>query len=321
MKALKQKDGHPLCVGVLMGGCSSEREISLKSGNAVAEALRIFYQNVKKIIIDSCRKEEISEQIQNEHIDLAFIALHGQLGEDGVIQEILERFTIPYTGSGIQASCIALNKILTYQRLLENEIRVPRHIIFRKGENLKKFLNKDIAFPLVVKPCSGGSSIGINIVHFRQDLPEAMDIALSYGEEVLLDEYIPGKELTVAVLGNKLLPVVEIQPQKEFFDFAAKYQAGLTRYIVPAQIDSYLSREAQNIALAAHRVIGCRHFSRVDIVLDDNQKCYVLEVNTIPGFTSTSLLPKAAQAIGINFEKLCFLLTQMAYEEKNKKKE
>lgn len=321
MKVLRQKDIHSICIGVLMGGYSSEREISIKSGKAVSEALKASSMCVKTIIIDSSDEQEIIRQIRDAHIDVAFIALHGHLGEDGRIQEILEKFNIPYTGSGIQASRTAIDKVSTYKRLLERNVRVPKHIVFKKGLEVKQILERDFSFPVVVKPSTGGSSIGVSLQKNIAGLSKAIKEAFSYSDELIIEEYIRGKELTVGVLGNKLLPVVEIQTQQEFFDFKAKYRAGMTQYIIPAQIDDCLKRQAQKIGFAVHQAIGCRHFSRTDIILTSSRLFYVLETNTIPGFTSTSLLPKAAQAAGIDFKKLCFLLVQMAYYEKDQKEE
>jgi len=313
MTDLKTKNGVPLKVGVLMGGYSSEREVSLKSGKAVADALSHVGYPVVAIDITKDQEKEISAQINQAQIDLAFIALHGQLGEDGRIQEILEKSNVPYTGSGVEANRIAINKVFTYQKLEESGVLVPPHVVLRKGQKWQQIIKNKMSLPLVVKPCSEGSSIGITLVFKEEDLSDAINSAFQYDDIILVERYIPGKELTVGILEHKLLPVVEIRPKKEFFDFAAKYQNGMTDYVVPAPLTPELTEKIQSIGLLVHRSVGCRHFSRVDIILDKDNIPYVLEINTIPGFTATSLLPKAAKAIGIDFTNLCLTLVDLAY--------
>ena len=305
-------------IGILMGGCSSERKISLKSGTAVFSNLYSNKFNVVSIDIVSEDKKEISDKIKASEIDVAFIALHGRFGEDGKIQQILEELSIPYTGSGVKVSQLAINKIATYRRLSKNNIQVPSYFVVQKSE---RGLEQSVFqhFPgasVIVKPNCEGSSIGITIVNDCQNLSKALEEAFKYDDQVIVERYITGKELTVSILGDKLLPVVEIKPRNVFFDFQAKYQSGATEYIVPAQIDGLLTERIQRIAFETHKAIGCRHLSRVDLILDEMQVPYVLEINTIPGMTSTSLLPKAALASGINFTKLCLTLIKLAYDSK-----
>lgn len=304
--------GH---VGVLMGGCSSEREISLKSGKAVYEALQGIHCRVSPIDITTVSEEEISALIRKAKIDVAFIALHGRLGEDGAIQMILERIGIPYPGSGVEASRIAISKAATQRLLSENNIPVSPFRIIKKNNipsPQELFAEFGSAWS-VVKPAEEGSSIGISLVRGIKDFPPALEAAFRYGDEVLIERYIKGRELTVGILAEEPLPVIEIRPKGEFFDFTSKYQSGMTEYIIPAQIPEGVAHKMQEIALKTHRIVGCRDFSRIDIMLsEDNQPC-VLEVNTIPGFTSTSLLPKAAKCQGIDFAGLCVKLIQLAY--------
>ncbi len=311
-------------IGVLMGGVSSEREISLKSGKAVYEALRDHGQDVEALDIAFQDSEKIEDFIRSAQIDTAFIALHGKLGEDGTIQSILDGMNIPYPGSGVEASRLSLNKALAQKILRQNNIPVPDfEVLIANGlptkEHFKNSLNVlKTFFPLVVKPSCEGSSIGISIINKKQDLAAALREAFRYGEEVLVERFIKGRELTVGILDQSPLPVIEIRPRNHFFDFNAKYQQGLTDYLIPAPLPEDVMGQVQEVALAAHTVLGCRDFSRVDLILDDAQRPYVLEINTIPGFTATSLLPKAAKEAGLDFTQLCLKLLELADEKKRK---
>jgi D-alanine-D-alanine ligase len=311
--------GH---IGVLMGGYSSEREISLRSGMAVYEALKGQGFHVTFLDIADREEEKIAAFVSAFRLDMAFIALHGHLGEDGTIQTILERLQIPYTGSGPRASRLALNKALAQDIFQKNNIPVPPYVTLSCEEmSQRKSLMDEISFfPVVVKPAQEGSSIGVTLVSGPQTLEEAMRKAWQYGDRILIERYIKGKELTVGILGQEALPVIEIRPQRPFFDFTAKYSAGMTDYIVPATLTGEVSRELQKTALRAHRILGCEDLSRVDFMLAEDNTPYVLEVNTIPGFTATSLLPKAAKAIGTDFDRLCVRLLGLAYGKKKKVK-
>ena len=311
-------------IGVLLGGYSSERDISLKSGQAIFEALRAAGCRVTALDITSRDRDKIAKQIRDSGIDLAFIALHGELGEDGVIQSILEEIGIPYTGSGVESSRRALDKVTAYRIFEEHGIPVPDYQVIRSGEDVPfGHFSGRWGSPLVVKPASEGSSIGITIVRDPEQFAAALKFAGRYSSQVLVERYLSGRkasgqeasgrELTVGILGEEALPVVEIRPGNPFYDFAAKYQDGETEYIVPARLTGGITAQLQETALRAHRALDCRHFSRVDFLLDDEGQSYVLELNTIPGFTSTSLLPKAARAAGIEFPELCLRLVRMAY--------
>jgi len=304
-------------LGVLMGGYSSEREISLKSGRAISQALKEAGYKVTNIDITERNQEKILTQILEADIDIAFIALHGQLGEDGTIQTILEKAGIPYTGSGIEASRSAINKITTKELLKNNGIAVPRFIKVGTHPTFLNFNLKKVGcvptFPLpwVVKPVYEGSSIGISLVTKMEELENAIKIASQYGTEILCEEYIKGRELTVGILDQTPLPVIEICPTKSFFDFTAKYNKGMTEYIVPAKLSDTAVCSLQEAALKVHNIAGCKDFSRVDFILSEEGIPYVLEINTIPGFTETSLLPMAAKCVGINFQQLCQQLVRM----------
>ena len=309
-------------IGVLMGGISSERDISLKSGRAVSEALIRQGQDAVPLDITDSDEIKIDSLIRKSRLDVAFIALHGRLGEDGTIQTILDNAQVPYTGSGAKASSLALDKATAQDLFEKSGMRTPPHVILTG----KDFSQVDIKiapagpFPLVVKPACEGSSIGISVVVNKDDLETAIDRARKFGEKILIEKYIVGRELTVGIVGSETLPVLEICPKNKFFDFEAKYTAGKTEYIVPARIPEKIAGEVRNAALEAHRLLGCENFSRVDFMLDASGRYYILEVNTIPGFTSTSLLPKAAQKIGLGFDQLCLTIVKLAYGKKKEHK-
>jgi len=310
-------------VGVLMGGVSSEREISLKSGKAIAEALLRQGFDAVALDISSGDHDKIVLHLQDANIDLAFIALHGQLGEDGVVQSILEKENIPYTGSGVDSSRLAFNKVAAYNLFERNNIPIPSYVTLSKGDELdiKTVTNVLGSFPLIVKPAREGSSFGITLVAGEDELDEAVQSAWRYDDTALIEHYINGRELTVGILGQDALPVIEICPKHHFFDFESKYTKGATEYIVPAEITEDMSRELQRVALKVHQILKCEDFSRIDFMVDARQKYYVLELNTIPGFTSMSLLPMAAAHYGLSFDQLCRQLTELAYGKKEKIKD
>jgi len=304
-------------VGILMGGPSTEREISLKSGNAVYESLTQAGFEVAAIDIKTDGKQENIHLIKSYEIDVAFIALHGRFGEDGQIQEILDIMGIPYTGSGARASRLAMDKIASRKIFEASGLVVPR---YKAEDNLSYNANwmarhNDFALPLVVKPATHGSSIGLSIVEKEEYLGKSVDFAFSFDERIIIEEYVMGREVTVGILDEKALPVIEIIPKKRFFDYEAKYQAGLTEYVVPAGLEDDSAKKIQEAALSAHKLLGCYGCSRVDLILSKENIPFVLEVNTIPGLTLTSLLPKAAKAVGINFPQLCIKLIKLAYDK------
>lgn len=309
-------------VGVLMGGYSSEREISLKSGKAILKALRAEGCRAVGVDIVDSDIDKIMDTILNAQIDTAFIALHGKLGEDGVIQALLEKLRIPYTGSGKRASSLAINKIHAQKRFEVSGLYVPSNRAVNKNhyEGIDNLIGWFSKFPFVVKPATEGSSIGVTIAKDKAELEAALELAWSYSDEVLVEEFIEGREMTVGILDDRPLPVIEIIAQNKFFDFEAKYQKGKTRYVVPAVIPTYLSLRVQNVALRAHKALGCTGLSRVDFIVDSKGVPYVLEVNTVPGFTETSLLPRAADEAGINFNQLCLTILGLTNGKKKEAK-
>ncbi|MDD5166278.1 MAG: D-alanine--D-alanine ligase [Candidatus Omnitrophica bacterium] len=314
MALKKSKENKFGRVGVLMGGPSSEREISLKSGKAVYAALKESGIEVSAIDIQTDNVEENIRLLKSKKIDCAFLALHGRFGEDGSMQQILEDIKIPYTGSGVSASRLAMDKIASRKIFQDHGLKVPQYEVVKGNADWE--MDSDFVFPLVVKPATHGSSIGLSIVDKKEYLEEAVNLAFSFDHKVIIEEYIEGREVTVGILEEKPLAVIEIISKRRFFDYEAKYQAGMTDYIVPAKIEKKLSGKIQDIALLAHKLLGCSGCSRVDIILDKYNIPFVLEVNTIPGMTETSLLPKAAKIEGISFNALCIKLIRLAYEKK-----
>jgi D-alanine-D-alanine ligase len=304
-------------IGVLMGGVSRERAISLKSGRAVYKSLKEYGLEVAAIDIKTEEPAKTIRLLRDSRIDIAFIALHGYFGEDGTVQGLLQQLGIPYTGSGVLASRRALNKIISRRLFCRMGLTVPRHKIIerqRPSTNLKF----DFDFPLVVKPCQQGSSIGLSIVDTKRALDRALEKAFSFDNQIIVEEYIAGREITVGLLAQKPLPVIEIVPRRRFFDYQAKYSRGMTDYIVPAKLNNKITRRVQAAAVLAHKSLGCYGISRVDMILAQ-ENIFVLEVNSIPGLTQRSLLPKAAAAAGINFTRLCIRLLELGYEKKEQK--
>ena len=307
-------------IGVLMGGYSSEREISLRSGNGVAAALTEAGHRVMPIDILMDDPAKISHHIQSANIDIAFIALHGRLGEDGTIQTILEQLDIPYTGSGVKANQLAFNKVLTQRTLKAAGLPVPEHYMITEGQKMdfRTVWGHLKSTPVVVKAACEGSSIGVHIVRHPSEWESALKDALSYGPQVIVEQFIKGREFTVGIFDHEALPLVEICLKSNFFSFAAKYQKGATEYICPAVIPDALTKKIQEIALHSHDILGCEGFSRVDVRVNGNGGPFILEVNTIPGFTETSLFPKAAKAVGYGFVDVCEKLLDLAYGKKIK---
>lgn len=301
-------------IGVLMGGCSSEREISLRSGQAVADALSQEGHRVYPLDITTDDVDRIIRQIQEIPLDVAFIALHGRLGEDGVIQGILEKLKIPYTGSGVKASQIAFNKILTQKALSTAGLPVAAHFGITNGKvmDFKTAWEHIKSTPLVVKPACEGSSIGVHIVRHPSEWEPAFKNAASYGPQIIVEEFIKGREFTAGIFDHEALPLVEICPPSTFFSFSAKYQKGATQYLCPAEISEHLTRRIKELSLSAVEILGCEAFARVDLRVDEAQRPFILEVNTIPGFTGTSLFPKAAQEAGYSFVQVCEKLLNLA---------
>lgn len=306
MKGLKEKFiGRR--IAVLMGGKSGEREVSLRSGTNALNALQ--RQGLEAISLDV--DENLTHSLIKNKIDLVFIALHGKGGEDGSIQGFLETLGIPYTGSGVLASALAMDKVRAKMIFETTGVPTPKYQSIEPQNNIEDQCEKamdEIGLPLVVKPISEGSSLGVSIVRDSQDLGKTVKKTVDFFGDAFLERYVKGTEVTVAILGTgarlRALPVLEIVPKKEFYDYEAKYTKGLTDLIVPARIPETATKRAQEAALKAHRVLGCHGMSRVDIQLDLSYEAYVTEVNTIPGLTDLSDMPAEAKAAGMTYDEL-----------------
>jgi D-alanine-D-alanine ligase len=294
-------------IAVVAGGPSSEREISLRSGKAVYEALKKRKGAVDFLDVGSDFRERLGE-LEGA---VVFLALHGRFGEDGTVQDMLEREGIPYTGSGVKASRLAMDKIISRELFLANGLKAPAFSVAGKDTDAVN-IAKGFKIPFVIKPRYEGSSIGLSIIRDKKEMAPALKKAFAYGDEVLVEEYIHGRELTVGILEDEPLPVIEIATRHGVYDFDAKYFDGDTRYILPAELPEDDYNRTQECGLRAYQALGCRDFSRVDMRMDKSGEAYVLEVNTIPGMTERSLLPKAAEASGIGFEDLCVKLIDLA---------
>ncbi len=303
-----------LTIALLSGGASSEREVSLKSGDQVYEAL----DKEKYKVIRYDPKTEINRLVADApEIDAGLIILHGPFGEDGTVQGLLDLLGIPYQGTGVLGSALAMNKIAAKKLYEKAGLPVPPYIAINRNEEIDpEKIAAQLGLPLVVKPVQGGSSIGMSIVKSTETLKHAVDIAFEQDNSILIETYIKGIEITGSVIGNEkpeALPVIEIIPGKEheFFDYEAKYTAGLTREICPARINEDLTKKAQEYAKTAHSALFCKGYSRTDMILKNND-IYVLETNTIPGMTPTSLLPLAAATAGISFSELLDTLIELS---------
>ncbi len=295
-----------------MGGPSSERAISLKSGNAVLAALKRQHLDAEAVDIESDSDMENAALLRSRHPDCCFIALHGRYGEDGQIQRVLEGLGIPYTGSGAQACALAMDKYASKRIFESHGLNVPRYQVFEKKSGPRQCMLKP---PLVVKPVSNGSSIGLSLVEDESQIPVALDKAFAVDDRVLVEERIAGREVTLGVLNGAALPIVEIVTSRCCFDYEAKYEKGYTSYVVPARLDERTAAAVRRQGCEAHALLGCKGYSRADMMIDSHGVPYILELNAIPGMTDTSLLPKAAQAAGISFDELCVILLQGAYEK------
>ncbi len=289
-------------IGVLYGGLSKEREVSLRSGQAVLEALLL--KGYDAVPIDVGR--DIDGVLQDKGIDIAFLALHGRFGEDGCIQGLLEIRSIPYTGSSVMTSALAMDKYLTKDVARAAGIPTPDDFFFDANHHEVEHAveSNGLPFPLIVKPCREGSTIGITKVMDTEGLRQAIHQAQALDKRVLIERFIPGRELTVAVLNGEPLPVLEVVPETGFYDFVAKYQSQTTRYHCPASLPEEIRIHVQNMALKAYRRMGCEGVARADFILTAEGMPYFLEINTLPGMTSHSLVPKAAAAAGISFPDL-----------------
>jgi len=296
-------------VAVLKGGRSLERGVSLKSGARVEDALERLGHEVCGIDVG----HDLVARLRELAPDVAFVALHGRDGEDGTVQELLEILDIPYTGSGIGACMRCADKVMAKHEFRAAGIPTPDFFAFSEAA-FKELgaaealgaIGDRLGFPIVVKPADQGSALGIKFAASAADVPAALVAAFSYSDRVLLERHVHGHDLAVSILDGEPLPIVEAVPRDEdFYDFEARYEIGRTTFVCPAEIGDELTIEAQSLALAAHNALGCRGFTRVDLMLDEQTRALaVLEVNAIPGLTETSLLPQAADAAGISFDEL-----------------
>jgi len=295
-------------VAVLLGGRSAEREVSLKSGGMVLNALRS--RGVDALPFDPA--ERGVDALIGERFERAFIALHGRFGEDGTVQGVLEWLGIAYTGSGVLASALAMDKLRSKLLWHAEGLPTPPHAVLTKDSNLRMVARK-LGVPLMVKPASEGSSIGMSKVGSAAGLDEAYALAANYDPVVIAEKFIDGTELTAGILGDQVLPLIKIETPRDFYDYEAKYIANDTRYIVPCGLSAARERDMQALCLRAFRALGCRGWGRVDLMLNRQGRAFLLEVNTVPGMTDHSLVPKAARAVGMSYEDLCLRILEAAH--------
>lgn len=319
-----------LRVAVIMGGRSGEHEVSLESGHSVLENLDRKKYNPLPILITKkgiWRTRQTKNTIDTlkilQKVNVVIIMLHGPFGEDGTVQGLLELLDLPYVGAGVFSSALCMNKIKTKEIMKANKILIPDYVNFSKIEwqkNKEKILKqiiKKLGFPNVVKPNNLGSSIGISIPKNKNQLQKAINLALKYSDQILVEDYIKGKEIHCGIIGNerpKVLPLDEVRPKREFYDYKAKYKPGMSEHFTPAPLSFKLTKKIQNQALEIYKLVECSGMARVDFLVQKN-RVYFNEVNTIPGFTKTSILPKEAQVTGISFQKLLDLLIEYALKK------
>lgn len=298
-------------IGVVMGGSSGEREVSLRSGNAVAEALAARGHDVLPIVLGPT--SDVASTIRRAKIDVAFLALHGRLGEDGCVQGVCELYGIPYTGSSVLSSALAMDKVKAKELFrLYNVPTPPYYTVTAEGAPDIEELHGSFGFPVVVKPRGEGSSLGIRRANNMAELSRAVSEALAFDRVALVERFIAGREITVGILDGRVLGCCEIAPKSGMYDYDAKYTAGATEYFLPARIPATRQRGVLNLAERAARALGCTSAVRVDLLVTEGENEYVLEVNTQPGMTETSLLPKIAEAAGYDFGRLCESIVETA---------
>ncbi|MEI7475206.1 MAG: D-alanine--D-alanine ligase [bacterium] len=299
-------------IAVLCGGMSSEREVSLRSGkNCIAAMHRLGYKNAELIDVN----KNIANVLLEKNIEVAYLALHGKYGEDGSIQGLLEILNIPYTGSGVRASSISMSKDYTKRVLKTQGIPIIDSVMLERNQDCKDLVT-NVKFPVMVKPASEGSSIGMSKVNDRSELDEALKVAFEYDRFVMLEYFVQGKSMTVGVLdfNSKTFatPILEFRTKTEWYDYEAKYTEGMTEFILPAQISEEITKKIQEIAVNSHKAVGAFGMSRVDFMLDESNNPYVLEINTIPGMTDLSDLPAQSKAMGIEYDALVNIILNSA---------
>ena len=303
-------------IAVLCGGDSSEREVSLKTGEAVAGALDQRGHCVRLIDV----RNRSLEALDGFECDLAFIALHGPFGEDGQVQLLLEMRGLPYTGSGVESSRLSMDKAASKQRFTEVGIPTPPYFVVEEHSHAeeRRAMIASMGFPQIIKPAREGSSIGVTVARCMTQAAEALEQCFKLDSRVLIERFIRGRELTVGILGLRALPVIELIYPGLIFDYDAKYTQGVTRHVVNPDLSESVDEQVRMAALAAHQALGCRGISRVDIMLDHDNTPYVLELNSIPGMTATSLVPDAARSAGIEFPELCETIARYAINAQNR---
>ena len=296
-------------IGVLMGGISSEKEISMQSGEEILEALKRTGKEVYGIVIHS--KREIIEKVKG--YDFIFIALHGKFGEDGSVQALLETLEIPYTGCSVLSSALCMDKMLSKKVLASEGISVARGMLVHKGWTIEEVISEMKGFPLIVKPNNGGSSIGASLARNQRELEESVEEALKYDEDILIEEYLEGRELTVPMLKREIFPIIEIQAEGQFFDYTCKYVAGKAREEA-AQLSEEMKKRIEALSYKCWDIFKCKGYVRIDIMIK-NDEIYVIELNTLPGMTRNSLFPKSAQINGMGYEVLVEQMIKSSLEQ------
>ena len=313
------RKGDQMRIAVLMGGLSREREVSMKSGSAVTEAL--LRKGYDAIAIDAA--EDVAEKLKDVKPDLVFIALHGRYGEDGAIQGLLEAMGLPYTGSGIACSAVCMDKVLAKKLFVYEDIPTAPFIVIDKGtfntyrKTIIDQIINNLGLPAVIKPATQGSSIGTTIIREESVLEGALDEALMMSDQALAERFIAGVEVTASVLGNEnpvVLPLIEIEAAKGVYDYEAKYTPGGSSHVIPARISDDATRKVNDIAKQIYRSFNCRGFSRIDFIIDSSGEPWVLEVNTIPGMTGLSLFPDAALHYGMGYDNLVEEVVKLAVD-------
>jgi D-alanine-D-alanine ligase len=307
-------------IAVLMGGTSGEREVSLRSGRMVYESL--LRQGFDAVLLDL--KEDAVDVLRKSRFDVAFVMLHGRGGEDGTIQGVLERLGIPYTGSGVTGSAVSMNKIVSKRLFAAGGIPTPEFLVLERhwdGEKALREAETVFDYPMVLKPVNEGSSLGVSILHTREEFLRTYSNDIRKYQGMFLERYIPGKCITVGVLGTgrtaRPLPVLELIPGKEFYDYEAKYTKGMTRFLCPAELETKIYKDAQKFAVSAHVILGLAGFSRIDMQVDGEGSIHVLEANSIPGMTELSDLPAEAKACGMSYDELVLEILKSSLDEKD----
>lgn len=302
-----------------MGGSSPEREVSLNSGKEIAKALEAGGHDVTPYDVEWKGSKSLFsavDECSSNGTDVVFLALHGGLGENGGVQGVLEAAGLAYTGSGITASAVAMDKNITKRLFIHNGIPTAPWTSGSSNSIDTSRHEREADYPFVVKPVDQGSTIGLTVVKSPSELPEAIELAAQYSENIMIEAYIPGSELTVPILGDMPLPVIEIRPSHEIYDYKCKYTSGMTEYLVPAPIGEKLALEIQGIAVKVFNLLGLRDIARIDFRLDSMRRPLCFEANSLPGMTGTSLVPKSAQAAGIDFTELTTQIAEMAYNRR-----